>query len=61
MEKEDEKIHIWAVVDGEQVFHAAPPAKVSRSSMTAAVHTFLSRAFEELPTDDDEDESRGFM
>jgi hypothetical protein len=62
MKKEAEYVHIWVVVDGEEVFHASPHVKMIKGPVQAAIQTFLSRAYqaeiEELSPSDD---SKGFL
>jgi len=46
MKKEDEFLHVWAVVDGEQVFHAAPHVQMAQAPIQAAIQTFISNAYQ---------------
>lgn len=64
MKKEGEYIHIWVVLEGEQIFHAAPHVQMAKMPVYGAIQTFLSRAFEhDLPKlkSDEEENSRGIF
>lgn len=57
MKAEGSTVLIWVVVDGEEVFHAAPHVAMSKEAVFAAVKTFYSRAFSEhIPDIEDENE-----
>jgi len=62
---EDGVVHIRAVVDGEQVFSAAPHITAGKKTVTAAVKSWVSRAYrdqiDELRDPDNNDNSRGFL
>lgn len=47
MKKDGNVLHVWAIVDGEEVFHAAPTVTRSKGAVMAAVQTFLSRAWQQ--------------
>lgn len=47
MKKHGNVLHVWAIGDGEEVFHAAPTVTRSKGAVTAAVQTFLSRAWQQ--------------
>lgn len=64
MKAEGSTIHIWVVVGGEDVYHAAPHVAMSREAIQAAVKTFYSRAFaDHIPDladlEDDENDRSG--
>lgn len=60
MKAEGSTVHIWVVVNGEDVFHAAPHVAMSKHAVFAAVKTFYSRAFaDHVPDIDDTDEQGG--
>lgn len=62
MKKDGDNILVWAVIDGEQIFHAAPSAKFSKSAINAALRTWFGRAFGDMISESDEHEtSGGFM
>ncbi|UXF50841.1 MAG: hypothetical protein HQRvContig01_56 [Haloquadratum phage sp.] len=50
--KDGDKILIWVVVDGHEVFHAAPPVQFAKQPIQAAVHTFLGRAWPDVFRDE---------
>jgi hypothetical protein len=53
---------VWAVVDGQQVFHAEPELGSADSVVKAGVETFVSRAFQaELADLRNDDSSRGIL
>jgi hypothetical protein len=58
-------VHIWAVVDGEQVFSAAPHITAVGKTVSAAVEAWLSRAYrdqiDELRDLGSNDDSHGFL
>lgn len=58
MRKEGSYVVMWAVVNGEEVFHASPPVTSAGEVIQAAVKTFITRGWEkefnELLEDDDE-------
>jgi hypothetical protein len=59
MKAEGSTVHIWVVVDGEDVYHAAPHVAMSKEAVFAAVKTFYSRAFRDhIPDLEDEDTGR---
>jgi len=57
MKKEGSYILIWAVIDGEEVFHASPPVTAAGDVIQAAVKTFITRAWEQEFNDLLEDDS----
>jgi len=60
MKAEGTTVHIWVVVDGEDVYHAAPHVAMSKEAVFAAVKTFYSRAFtDHIPQLDDDEEASG--
>jgi hypothetical protein len=59
MKKEGSVIHVWAYVDGVQVFQASPVVTKSKGAVSAAVQTFISRAWEEQFNDLLEDDDGG--
>jgi len=46
MKKDGEFLHVWGVVDGEEVYHAAPHVQMAQAPIQAAIQTFLSRAYQ---------------
>lgn len=42
---DDGAVLIWAVVNGEQVFSASPHITAVKETVTAAIQTWLSRAY----------------
>jgi len=58
-------VHIWAVVDGEQVFSAAPHITAVGKTVSAAVESWMSRAYrdqiDELRDLGNNDDSHGFL
>jgi len=58
-------VHIWAVVDGEQVFSAAPHITAVGKTVSAAVESWMSRAYrdqiDELRDLGRDDDSHGFL
>lgn len=64
VKKDGSSVHIWALIDGEEIFHAAPHVRASTRSVYAAIQTFFSRAFEdEIPQlqNDGNNDSRRFI
>jgi len=61
MQKNGNYVEIWAVYQGEQIFHAAPPVTSAPKVVQAAVNTWLTRAWEKELTDlvSEDDESKG--
>lgn len=60
MQKDGEYVEIWAIVDGEQVFHAKPPAPYSWRVIGAAVRTWVRRAFPDVLDNGSEPPQGGF-
>lgn len=46
--KDGDVVQIWAMVDGETVFHATPDVKRSTPVSKAAMRTFARRAWPEI-------------
>jgi len=63
LQKEGAYVQMWVVIDGQQVFHAAPHWRAVKGPVQAAIQTFLSRAFEAEMMDDvtPDDDSSGLF
>jgi hypothetical protein len=58
MKAEKSTVHIWVLVNGDEVYHAAPHVAMSKEAVFAAVKTFYSRAFHDHIPDLDTETSQ---
>jgi len=46
MKKDNEFLLIWAVIEGEEVYHASPHVQMAQAPIQAGIQTFISQAYQ---------------